>query len=103
MDHDGGVVEPPGEAQRRANDQDREQLLRRGDDLGQRLLDLVEQRILQQQVLDRVGREAEFREDHDGRPCLVALGREPQRLGEVVGGVGDPRARNAASDPQEVV
>ena len=103
MDDDGGVVEPAGEAQRRADDQDGEELVRGRDDLGDRRLDLVEERILQQQVLDGVGRQSQLGKDHDGRAGLVAFGGQPQRLGEVVGGVGDPGARHAARDSHEVV
>ena len=57
MDDDGGVVEAARQAQRRADDQDGKELVRGLDDLGDRLLDLVQERILQQQVLDGVGRE----------------------------------------------
>ena len=62
MDDDGGVVEPAGHAQRGADDQDGKELAGRRDHLGDRFLDLVEQRILQQQVLDGVGRQPELRE-----------------------------------------
>ena len=62
MDDDGGVVEPAGHAQRRADDQDGEELVGRRDHLGDRFLDLVEQCVLQQQVLDGVGGQPELRE-----------------------------------------
>ena len=55
MHDDGGVVESARDAQRRTDDQHREKLARRLDHLGDRPLDLVEQRVLQQQVLDGVG------------------------------------------------
>ena len=66
-------------------------------------LDLVEQRILQQQIVDRVGRQAELGKDHDRRAGLVALRGQPQRLAEIVGGVGHPGARHAAGDAHELV
>ena len=103
MDHDRGVVEPVRHAQRRADHQHREQRLRGLDDLGDQFLDLVEQRILQQQILDRVGRQSQLGKDHDRRTGLVALGGKPERLAKIVGGVGDPRARHAAGDAHELV
>ena len=103
MDDDGGVVQPAGEAQRRADDQDGKELVRGRDDLGDRRLDLVQERVLQQQVLDGVGRQPQLGKDHDGRAGLVAFGGQPQRLGEIVGGVGDPGARHTARDSHEVV
>ena len=55
MDDDRGVVQPPGNAQRRADDQDGKKLVGGRDDPGDRVLDLVQQGVLQQQVLDGVG------------------------------------------------
>ena len=103
MDDDGGVVQPAREAQRRADDQDGKELVGSRDDLGDRRLDLVQERILQQQVVDGIGRQSQLGKDHDGRAGLVAFGGQPQRLGEIVGGIGDPGARDAARDWHEVV
>jgi hypothetical protein len=103
MDHNRRVVEPPADAQRGADDQDGKQLARCLDDPGDRALDFVEQGILQQQVLDGVGRKSQLGEDHDGGACLVALTGQPQRLGEVVAGVGDAGTGNAARHTDEVV
>ncbi len=103
MDDDGGVVEPAGDAQWRADDQDGKQLVGGRDDLADRLLDLVEQRVLQQQILDGVGRQPELRKHHDGGARLVALAGQPQRLGEIVGGVGDPGPGDAARNAHEFV
>ena len=103
MDDDGGVVQPAGEPERRADDQDGKELVRGRDDLGDRGLDLVQQRVLQQQVFYGVGRQSQLGKDHDGRAGLVAFGGQPQRFGKVVGGVGDPGARNAARDSHKVV
>ena len=103
MDDDGGVVQPAGQAQRGADDQDGEELVGGRDDLGDRRLDLVQEGVLQQQVLDGVGRQSQLGKDHDGRAGLVAFGGQPQRFGEVVGGVGDPGARHTARDSHEVV
>ena len=103
MDDDGGVVEPPGDPQRGADDQDGKELAGGRDHLGDELLDLVEQRVLQQQVLNGVGRQPELRERHDGGARLVALAGQPQRLGKIVGGIGDARPRDAARNTHEFV
>ena len=103
MDDHGAVVEPAGTAQRRADDQDGEELVGRRDHLGDRSLDLVQQGVLQQQVVDGVGGQPELREHHDGGARFVALAGQPQRLGEIVGGVGDARPRDAARNTHEFV
>ncbi len=103
MDDDRSVVEPARDAQRGADDQHGKELARRLDDLGDRPLHLVEQRVLQQQVVDGVGRQAELREDHDRRARLVALAGQSQRLSKIVGGVGDAGSRHAARDADELV
>ena len=66
-------------------------------------LDLVQKRVLQQQVLDGVGRQPQLGEHHEGGTRLVALARETQRLGKIVGGIGDPGSRDAARNTHEVV
>ena len=101
MDDDGRVVEPVRHPERRPDDQNREELARRVDDPGDRPLDFVEQRVLQQQVLDGIGRQTQFGKDHDCRPSLVALGREFQRLGQIVGRIGHAGARHAAGHADE--
>ena len=101
VDDDGRVVKPARHAQRGADDQDGKELVGGRHHLGDRPLDLIEERVLQQQVLDGVGRQPELREHHDRGARLVALARQPQRLGEVVGGVGDPRPRDAARNTHE--
>ncbi len=103
MDDDGGVVEPAGDAQRRTDDQDGKELVRRRHDPGDRLLDLVQQRILQQQVLDGVGREPQLGKHHEGGARLVALLGQPQRLGEIEGGIGNAGPGHAAGNAHEFV
>ena len=103
MDDDRAVVEAAGDPERRADDQDGKELLRRLDHLGDRALDLVEQRVLQQQILDGVGREPQLGKDHDSGLGLVALGGELQRLAEIVVRVGDAGARHAAGHAHELV
>ena len=103
MDDDRGVVQAVADPQRRADHQHRKQTLRRRHDLGDRALDLVEQGVLQQQVLDRVGRKPELGKDHDRGVRLVALGGEAQRLAEIEFRIGHAGARHATGHPQEFV
>ena len=103
MDDDRGVVEPAVRPERSADDQHRVELARGLDEPGDRALDLVEERILQQQVVDRVGREPELGEDHQDGAGPVAFLGQPQRLRKVVGGVGHPGSRHAAGYAGELV
>ncbi len=77
MDHDGGVEQGAEPAQRRAHDQHRKQRARGFDDRRDAALDRIEQRVLKQQVVDRVGRKAELRKQHQRRLAGIALGGEP--------------------------
>ena len=63
------VVDPVAMAQRRADDEHRQQPGRALDDRGQRVLDAVEDGVLEQQVLDRVAAQGQLGEDgHRRRP-----------------------------------
>ena len=103
MDHDGGVEEAALEAQRRADDEHRKEAARSLDELVDGALDGVEQRVLEQEIVDRVGRQAQFGKDHQRGVKRIAFAREPQGLGEVGRHVGDPHARHAGGDADEVV
>ncbi len=76
VDHDRAVVKMPARAQRRADDNDRQPVPACPDqaiDLG---FDRVEHRILKQQIVDRIGGQAQFREHHQPDPRRVALGQQ---------------------------
>ena len=72
MDRERAVVQRAGMAQRRANQQQRQQISRRRDEFGDSLLHRIEQRGLVQQIADRVARDAEFREHRQCRASGVA-------------------------------
>ena len=102
VDDDRAVVDPVAVAQRRADDEHRQQLARGGDDGLQRGLDAVEHRVLQHEVLDRVARQAQLGEHGHRDAVLVAGAREPQDGFRVRGRVGDrhaPRAGGHAREP----
>ncbi len=103
MDHQRRVVDPSGMAQRCANHQDGGQLFRAGQDGADRLLHRVQQRVLQQQVLDRVPRQRQFGEHREGHALRVALARHRQHGLGIALGIGEMRARGAGGDAGEAV
>ena len=73
------------------------------DDAGDAQLDGVEQRVLVEEVVARVGAQPELGEHREhGAAVMGALGELEGALG-VVGGVGDPHSRDAGGDPREPV
>jgi hypothetical protein len=102
---DRAIVDPVPVAQRGTDDQDRQQVHRTGHDIEQRRLDRVQQRVLQQDVLDRVTGQGQLGE-HDQRHALVlALTGDPQhRLGVArrVSNRGPQRARRNPEKPMTV-
>ena len=76
VDHDRAVEEPVAVPQRRPDDEHRPQVRRRRDQLGDRRLHRVEQRVLQEQVVDRVAGQRELGEDRD-RDALLVAARAP--------------------------
>ena len=72
MDHHRGVVEPVAEAQRRSDDQDGQQIARSLEEPPDRRFDRVEERILQQQIVDRIAGQAEFGKGGDADAARVA-------------------------------
>ena len=103
VDHDGGVVDAMTVTQRCADDQHGQQLGGCRDDLDQRLLDGVEQRVLQQDVLDRVAGQRQLREDRQRDAVVVAGAGQPQHRLRVRRRVGDRRVMGASGHPHEPV
>ena len=103
VDDDRGVVDAVPVPQRRADHQHRQQLGGGGDDVEQRILDGIEQGVLQQDVLDRVPRQRQLGKHRQRHVVVMAvLGRLQHRLG-VRGGVGDHRADRAGGHADETV
>ncbi len=103
MDDEAAIVEMPPGAQRRADDEQRRQLFAGGNqpvDLGGHG---IEHGILKQQIVDRIGRQAQLRKHHQRDACLVGGGDEIERLIGVLRRLGDRDLRHAGADPHELV
>ena len=103
VDHDRAVVEPVALAQRRADDEHRAQVAARRDHVARWPQDRVEQRVLQDQVVDRVAAQAQLGEDRDRDALVVArprLRRAPSRRWPPG---RRPRRHRAGRDPGEPV
>ena len=80
MDRQRAVVERSGMAQRRADQQQRQQIGGRGDQVRDRGLHRVQQRGLLQQVADRVAGQAEFRKHRQRHAAPVAVACATSRI-----------------------
>lgn len=89
--------------QRRTHHQNTEQVGRRGDDVEQGVLDGIEQRVLQKDVLDRVTRQRELGEHGHGDAVVVTLARDPQHRLGIGGRIRQHRAVGAGGHPHEPV
>jgi hypothetical protein len=99
VDHDCGVVDAVPVPQRGAHDEHRQQVGRAGNDLQQRLLDGVEQRVLHQDVFDGVARQRHLGEDGEPDPVVVALARSLEHGVGVGRGFSDRGVQRAGGDP----
>ena len=103
MNDDRGVVDAVPVAQRRADHQHRQQIGGCDHDVEQGVLDRVEQRILQQDVLDRVARQRQLGEDRQRHAVVVALARQPQDRRGVGRRVADRGVVRARGDPDKTL
>ena len=103
MDHHRGVEQPELGVQRRADDDHRRQRGAGVRDPFDRLDHGVGQRLLVQQVVDRVAGDAQLREDHQrGVGVRGARGQRERPLGVVVG-IADPDVRDRGGHAREAV
>ena len=103
LDGERGIVDAVAPAERRADQQQRPEIGRFGDHPGGGGLDRVQQGLLEQQVLDRVGREAEFGEDRQRGPRIVAPPGEVEDRVGVALGLGRVAPACAGRNPGEAV
>ena len=103
VDRDRAIVEPPLPPQRRADDEDRTQVFACRDQPLDLRLDRIEHRVLEQQIVDRIGRQRQLGKHHQRDPRRVAVAQERQRLVAVPGRLGDGDLRHARADPHELV
>ncbi len=103
VDHHRRVVEPARASQGRADDQHRKQFAAGVGDRGDPCFDRIQHRILQQQLVQRIGRDAEFREHHHGRAGRIPLAGQLQRRLDVERRIGRLHARHGRRDADELV
>ncbi len=103
MDRQRGVVQRAGVAQRRADQQQRKQLARRGNDVADRGFHRVQQRRLLQQIADRVARHTELRKHRQRGAALVAGARHRRIAAAFAAGSASVHARRAGRDADQSV
>ncbi len=103
LDHHGRVVDPVAVAQGGTHQQDRGQGSGGTDDVLQGLLHGVQQRILQQQVLDRIARQGEFGEDDQPGAVPVLILGDPDHGRRVGHWIRDRRAQRARGHADEAL
>ncbi len=103
MDDHAAIVEVSPVTQRRPDDKDREEVAAGRDQAIELPLHFVEHRVLEQQIIDRIGGNPELREHHQADAGLVAGGEELQHIVGVLPRIGDGDMRNAGSDADEFV
>ena len=103
MDHRAAIVEVSAVPQRRPDDKDREEAATGGDQTIELPRRFIEHRVLEQQIIDRIGGNSQFRENHQGDAGLVAGGEEVHDIVRVLPRIGDGDVRNAGCDADEFV
>ncbi len=103
MDDDGRVEERARVPERGANDQHGKQIARRDDELIDGALDGVEQCILEQEIVNRVGGQPKLGKDEERCFDRVTLLGEPDGFGKIGLDVRGTRARNTGSYSHELV
>ena len=97
------VVDPVAAAHRQADDEHRQQVRRRRDDLGERDLRRVEEGVLQQDVLDRVAGERQLGKDDEPDAFVGALAGGDQDGRGVGRGIADDGLERGGGDAHEAV
>ena len=99
----GAIVDAAAVSERRSEEGESAQRRRFLDDPRDRLHHAVEQRVLQQEIIDRVGRERELGEHQNGHAALVARSQHPQDRRGIGGGVSDRDACSAGGNAREAM
>lgn len=103
MDYRCAVIQAALVPERCADNKDREELSGLFNELIDRALNRVEQCILKQQILDRVGRQAKFGKQRDRRFLFIGLLSEAKRFGKIVENAYNPRTRYTGSNTDKIV
>lgn len=103
MDDDRGVVELSRPAQRGADNEDGKERARGLCDAPDRPIDGVQQRVLEQEVVDRIGGQGKFGEQHQADIARMAFGGEFEMLPDGEVRIGHLAARHARRQTQETL
>ena len=103
VDHEADVEDAVLRPQRPADDDHRQQLAAGGDELLDGVEHRVGQRVLLEEVVDRVRREPELGEDDDRRALVRRARGEPERALEVEDGLGRAQVRHRGGHAREPV
>ncbi len=103
MDDYAAIVEVSSVPQRRPDGKAREQVTACRDQPVELPLHLVEHRVLEQQIIDRIGGNPELREHHQADAGLVARSEEVQDIVGILPRISDRGMRNAGSEADEFV
>jgi hypothetical protein len=102
-DRQGAVVQAPRAADRRPDADHRREVAPRFDQPGHRPLDGVQQRVLQMQIVDRIGRQAELGKDDEVHALGVRLAPEIQNPVGVGVDVADRARRRRGGHAQHAL
>ena len=103
MDDDRAIVDAMAKAQRRADDQHGHQCRGGLDDRGKSTLDRIEQRILLDQILDRIAGQAQLGKHGNRHRLLVAVLRRRQNRPRIGRGIGHMRSGDAGRHARKSV
>ena len=103
MDDDAAIEEASRMPQRRADDRDGIELAARREQPLDLAFDLVEKRVLEQQILDCVSRQTQFGKEHHRDALVMPGGEEFEDLVGILQRLGDGGPRNAGGDPDQLM
>jgi hypothetical protein len=97
------IVDPVAVAERRTHEEQRQQLARPCDQVLDGAFHRIEERVLKEQVLDRVARENELGKDDESRAPVMGFARGAQHRCRIGGRVRQRRSDRAGGDARETV
>ncbi len=103
VDDHSGVVKTTERAEGDSHSESRKQVRARDAKALQGPFNGIEERLLLQEVIDRIRGESQFREYHHCDPLLVTAPQELKGPSEIELDVGNFNPRNAGRDPDKVV
>ncbi len=102
-DDRGAIIQPTIAPQRNPDQQDRAKRAAGGNDIRQRGLGCIEQRVLQQEIVDRIGRQAKLGKHRQVDAAGIGVARQRDRRGDIGRDIGGRCQRRARHHPHETV